>query len=218
MNIFSRFLRSSHNVLIRENGITGRETAIVLIAFVVVSSVFAFAALSTGMFPSDKARETIPAGLAQTRSTGLAQTRSTMELRGTVIGLTGTSPTSGTLAKIDTIDFHVTQSAGGVDVDLTPGTTIIKYTDDTQSKLFGSTAGFTVTGIGSADSDYLLERNEVYKIEMINLATTGAGDDKLTTKLQVNKTFTLEVIPTRGAVLHIERTTPIFFDIINFLN
>ena len=31
-------------------GITGLETAIVLIAFVVVSSVFAFAALSTGLF------------------------------------------------------------------------------------------------------------------------------------------------------------------------
>ncbi len=38
-----------------QRGITGLETAIVLIAFVVVSSVFAFAALSTGMISSDKA-------------------------------------------------------------------------------------------------------------------------------------------------------------------
>ena len=210
MNIFSRLLRSSHNVLFRETGITGLETAIVLIAFVVVSSVFAFAALSTGMFSSDKARETITAGLAQTRST--------MELKGSIIGQTGTSPTSGTLAKIDTIDFHVTQSAGGADVDLTPGTTVIKYTDATQSKLFASTAGFTVTGIGSADSDNLLERNEVYKISLINLTTVDAGDDNLTTALGVSTTFTLEVIPAKGAVLHIERTTPIFMNIINFLN
>ena len=34
---------------IDQRGITGLETAIVLIAFVVVSSVFAFAALSTGL-------------------------------------------------------------------------------------------------------------------------------------------------------------------------
>ena len=47
-----------------QRGITGLETAIVLIAFVVVSSVFAFAALSTGLFSSDKAKETIQAGLA----------------------------------------------------------------------------------------------------------------------------------------------------------
>ena len=190
-----------------QGGITGLETAIVLIAFVVVSSVFAFAALSTGMFSSDKARETITAGLAQTRAT--------MELKGSVIG---TAQTTGTTANITTIEFHVTQSAGGATVDLTPGTTIIKYTDSVQSKLFASTSGFTVTGIGSADSDNLLERNEVYRISLINLATTGSGDDKLTTGLGVNQTFTLEVIPVKGAVLHIERTTPIYFDTINFLN
>ena len=44
-----------------QRGITGLETAIVLIAFVVVSSDFAFAALSTGLFSSDKAKETISA-------------------------------------------------------------------------------------------------------------------------------------------------------------
>ena len=190
-----------------QRGITGLETAIVLIAFVVVSSVFAFAALSTGMFSSDKARETVHAGLAQTRAT--------MELKGSVIGTAdGVSVTS----VLTTISFHVTQSAGGADVDLTPGSTVIKYTDDTQSKLFGSESGFTVTGIGNADTDNLLERNEVYKITLINLDVTGPGDDKLTTALGVSRTFTLEVIPTRGAVLHIERTTPIFMDLINFLN
>ena len=45
-----------------QKGITGLETAIVLIAFVVVSSVSAFAALSTGLFSRDKAKETIQAG------------------------------------------------------------------------------------------------------------------------------------------------------------
>ena len=38
------------HLLREQRGITGLETAIVLIAFVVVSSVFAFAALSTGLF------------------------------------------------------------------------------------------------------------------------------------------------------------------------
>ena len=48
--------------------------------------------------------------------------------------------------------------------------------------------------------------------------TVGAGDDNLTSLLGVNKTFTLEMIPARGAVLHIERTTPTYLDDINFLN
>ncbi len=209
MNKFFRYSTILGNVRSSERGITGLETAIVLIAFVVVSSVFAFAALSTGMFSSDKARETVNAGLAQTRAT--------MELKGSVIGTSDVAAVTGVLT---TISFHVTQSAGGADVDLTPGSMIIKYTDPSQSKLFASTAGITVTGIGGADSDNLLERNEVYKIELINLDTGlhATNDDTLATALGVNKTFTLEVIPTKGAVLHIERTTPIFMDLINFLN
>ena len=197
------------NIWKSQRGITGLETAIVLIAFVVVSSVFAFAALSTGMFSSDKARETI--------TEGLAQTRASIQLKGSVIGTSDVAAVTGVLT---TIDFHVTQSAGGADIDLTPGTTIIKFTDDRQAKLFGSTTGFTVTGIGNADTDNLLERNEVYKISMINLHTglSSTADDTLQYTLGVNKTFTLEIIPTKGAVLHIERTTPIFMDLLNFLN
>ena len=85
--------------------------------------------------------------------------------------------------------------------------------------MFGSTAGFTVTGIGGADIDNLLERNEVYKIELITLdADLGTGEDTLEFALGASQTFTLEVIPTKGAVLHIERSTPIFLDKINFLN
>ena len=48
-------------------GVTGLETAIVLIAFVVVSAVFAFAALTTGLFSSDKSKQTIHAGLSEAR-------------------------------------------------------------------------------------------------------------------------------------------------------
>ena len=193
-----------------QRGITGLETAIVLIAFVVVSSVFAFAALSTGLFSSDKAKETIHAGLAETRGS--------MELKGSVIA---TSPSSGTAAFVSQIAFWVANAAGGEAIDLTPGKTLIKYTDQTQSKMFvfdSATAGFTSIGLGSADSDMLLERNEVYEITLTGLDNVDAGDNNLTNTLGVNTTFTLEVIPPRGAVLFIERTTPIFMENINFLN
>jgi flagellin FlaB len=190
-----------------QRGITGLETAIVLIAFVVVSSVFAFAALSTGLFSSDKAKETIQAGLAETRGS--------MELKGSVIL---TSSTTGTSGVVSDIAFQVASAAGGESIDLTPGKTIIKYTDSTQSKIFQSTSGFTVTSLGTADADKLLERNEVYEIQMIDLETTGAGNDTLTSQLMTNKTFSLEVIPPSGAVLFIERTTPVFLDTTTSLN
>ena len=188
-----------------QQGITGLETAIVLIAFVVVSSVFAFAALSTGLFSSDKAKETIQAGLAETRGS--------MELKGSVVV---TSPTSGTAAIVSAIAFQVSIAAGGESIDLTPGKTLIKYTDSNQCKMFvtdSSSNGFTSTGLGSADSDKLLERNEVYELKLTGLDSTDACEDNLTSTLGINTAFTLEVIPPRGAVLFIERTTPVSLEL-----
>ena len=46
-----------------QRGVTGLETAIVLIAFVVVAAVFAFTVITTGLFSSEKAGETANAGL-----------------------------------------------------------------------------------------------------------------------------------------------------------
>ena len=197
-NQILRLSRFSSN----QRGITGLETAIVLIAFVVVSSVFAFAALSTGLFSSDKAKETIQAGLAETRGS--------MELKGSVILIA----TTGTAGIVSDIAFQVANAAGGESIDLTPGKTLIKYTDDTQSKMFTSTAGFTSTGLGDADSDKLLERNEVYELQLIDLetGTHATNDDTLANTLGTNTTFSLEIIPPRGAVLFIERTTPVYLD------
>ncbi len=62
-------MRRWNQRLAGERGITGMETAIILIAFVVVASVFAFAVLSTGLFTSDKSKETIQSGLSKTRGT-----------------------------------------------------------------------------------------------------------------------------------------------------
>ena len=180
-----------------QRGITGLETAIVLIAFVVVSSVFAFAALSTGLFTTDKAKSTIHAGLAETQGT--------MELKGSI---TITAATVGSTGVVSDISFWVANAAGGQNTDLTPGNTIIKYTDENQTKTFtGATnSAFTVTGIGSADSDTFLERGELYEIKISGIEVGGANP--LTTNLGVNTTFTLEVIPPTGAILYIQRVTP----------
>ena len=52
-----------------EQGITGLETAIILIAFVVVATVFAFVVLTTGVFSAERGKETVFAGLRTARGT-----------------------------------------------------------------------------------------------------------------------------------------------------
>ncbi|OUC08532.1 hypothetical protein RY27_08390, partial [Litorilinea aerophila] len=51
-----------------ERGITALETAIILIAFVVVASVFAFTILSAGTFSTERGKEAVYAGLSEVRS------------------------------------------------------------------------------------------------------------------------------------------------------
>ena len=52
-------LRKKLHLFTGERGITGLETAIILIAFVVVAAVFAYTVLSAGLFSTQKSQEAI---------------------------------------------------------------------------------------------------------------------------------------------------------------
>ena len=187
-----------------QRGITGLETAIVLIAFVVVSSVFAFAALSTGLFSSDKAKETISAGLAEARGT--------LELKGSVIAkVSGTTGVSGV---VTTMEFQVSNAAGGETIDMTPGNTVIKYSDKFQTVNMNAPSDFSATNVAAfGDTDYLLEIGEVFEIVLLDLTTQLS-----TNTLTANTDFTLEIIPPSGAILFIGRRTPVSLEKSNSLN
>ena len=64
-----RLSKIGHRLAIDQRGITGLETAIVLIAFVVVASVFAFTVLTTGIFTSQEARDASEAAITSGEST-----------------------------------------------------------------------------------------------------------------------------------------------------
>ena len=202
-NTIGKLFKRALRLRMDQRGITGLETAIVLIAFVVVSSVFAFAALSTGLFSSDKAKETISAGLAEARGT--------LELKGSVIAKV--SGTTGTTAVVTPIEFQVSNAAAGEAIDLTPGNTVIKYSDKTQTINMNSTAEFSATNVAAfGDTDSLLEIGEVFEIVLLNM--TG----QLATDLGTNTEFTIELIPPSGAVLFIGRRTAVSLDASNSLN
>ena len=70
--------------------VTGIETAIIVISFVVLASVFAYAMLGSGLIATEKSKETVLGGIAE-GSTSLV-------LRGSVLGLS-------TAGEIDTLSF-----------------------------------------------------------------------------------------------------------------
>ena len=117
---------------------------------------------STGLFSSDKSKETLNAGLSEARST--------LEIRGSIIAKANAGKTA-----VDQISFQVSNAAGGEAVNLTPGETLITYTDVGQSvTLTGD--NFAVTGLGNADSDKLVEQDEMYEIVITGLEAKLAPD------------------------------------------
>lgn len=175
--------RDSRGLLRDESGITGLETAIILIAFVVVASVFAFVVLSTGMFSADRSRETVLAGLAKTRGS--------MELSGSII-----ATSDGT--EITDISFDVALAAGGSTIDWDPSSssrTVVSYIDDSVSV---NNLTYTTTVV-VGDADLLLEPGELLEIDV---AVDASAD------INENDTFTLQVQPPSGATLVIQRTLP----------
>jgi len=171
-----------------ERGITGLETAIVLIAFVVVAAVFAFVVLSTGLFSSERGKETVYAGLAKTRGS--------MELTGGVIASSNTT-------ELTAITFDLTLAAGGDQVNLNPSDTtnrtVISY-QDVDNNVGDVT--YTVTVI-TGNADNLLEAGELFEVN-IDLTQTALAAVTVNT----NDTFTLEVKPPSGSYMVIQRTTP----------
>ena len=193
-----------------QRGITGLETAIILIAFVVVSSVLAYTVLSAGMFSAEKSEEAL--------YTGLEQTTSTIALKGSVIATDNNSDED-----VDHVKFMV-MNAGGGTVDLRAPTigasgipasdsthmTIISYSDKNQRV---EDINWTKALIGYGDDDDLLEANEIMQID-VDLEAVDDGSNPLT----ADTNFTIEVKSPKGAVLAVSRMTPHEIDPINDLH
>jgi flagellin FlaB len=200
-----------------EKGITGLETAIILIAFVVVAAVFAYTALSAGLFSTQKAQEAVYSGLKEAQST--------LELRGGLIATAGTVGANGTIGQLT---FVVSTVLGGESIDFTApsagaltglcsGTknkVVINYFDQNQAV---NNLYWTVTKMGSDDGDSVLDPGEKFQITIGgNSSTVGAGNliNALTPDLSINKTFSITIMTPAGAVITLERTTPPYIDTI----
>ncbi|MBI4671091.1 MAG: hypothetical protein HY741_05425 [Chloroflexi bacterium] len=195
-----------------ERGVTALETAIILIAFVVVAAVFAFTILSTGTFMTERSKEAA--------FSGLAQVRGSVELKGSVIAFSSAG------AEVDGVSFTLANVAGGQPIDFTPpsGATIAACTttaadnvvtvpavppgnvinisarDSTQNVLITT---WNVCSIGYSDGNNMLEDRELFKV-WVPLDSTAA----LENPLAENTSFNVEVKPPSGAVLILQRLTP----------
>ena len=204
-----------------EKGITGLETAIILIAFVVVAAVFAYTVLSAGLFSTQKSSEAVYSGLKEASNTIVP--------RGSVIAYQGDNnlTVSESVGKV-TFTISNSSNSGTEYVDLTPPYTLdagalslstlntptqITFTD---ANVTVPRIAWTLDWVGKHSDDNLLEPGElaVITVWLHDFDGTDWSDGSTangfigTNGVDTYHTFTLEVKTPDGAVLPIQRTTP----------
>ena len=220
-----------------EKGITGLETAIILIAFVVVASVFAYTVLTAGVFSSQKASESVNAAIDEVRSS--------IKLSGNTIAYKGAVDIDGfastTADRVDAV-VRIALTSGvalqGVPLDVTPAYQIndtnknLELSGDTNSLVINyidqkqviSNVAWTVAFSGSNDGDFSLEPTERavltmwlqdFKYDAIHglyyALGTDIADPFLDTEadlLGAFDLFSIEISPVQGTPLFIEKVVP----------
>jgi len=177
------------NLMKEESGITALETAIILIAFVVVAAIFAFTVLSTGTFLTERSKEAAYAGLEEVRGS--------LELKGSLV-LEDTG---------DAVVFNLSTVAGGSSVDLSR--VKMMYRDSSNNVDLTYTSGVTAT-----DGQWVATTTAATPAGLQILASGQLAkvEVNLSTAITANQTFALELKPPTGGIMLVERTAPAQID------
>jgi len=175
-------------MLIRnERGITALETAIILIAFVVVASVFAFTILSAGTYSTEKSKQAIYSGIAGVSSS--------LEVRGSV-----TAEKHATSGNLQFVYVSVGTAAGGDSIEFSGNQPMVSFRTITQS--IASTVPTLSVPVQRGTANNLLDDGELGLIKI----------DVSAFAISTNTFFAIEIKPKTGSTLLLERTTPAYLD------
>ena len=181
-----------------DEGFTGLEAAIVLIAFVVVAAVFSYVVLGAGFFTTQKAQETV--------HTSVQQTTSAVEPSGPV------SIQASSTTDVKTITFYLQLAAGGTGVDMSKVIYTLSTADEIKTfkndevsynwvKVQAGTDASHICGASIHESTCgLLQPREMVLVTITPAFASG--------HLGNNDKFIVEVKPPVGAALPIARSVP----------
>ncbi|MCH2310618.1 MAG: hypothetical protein MK345_06155 [SAR202 cluster bacterium] len=191
-----------------QRGITGLETAIILIAFIVVAAVFAFTVMTTGLFSTEKAKTTAQAGIAEASST--------FAPKGGLIAECAVNAQNA-CTRVEALTFQITTASGSTGTSIARDKIALIYSDDNQRDSSNAEINARAAGDGilgtvtvnkivstTANTPELLQQGDVAEIRVV-LNDTAAGGATL---LGPNMIFRLEIIPQQGGSLILSRKTP----------
>ena len=178
-----------------DEGFTGLEAAIVLIAFVVVAAVFSYVVLGAGFFTTQKAQETVYKGVEQSTAN--------IQMIGNVYGLSNQR-----LQRYYEIKFSIGLAPGAPPIDLTK-MKIVFSTPTTGPIILaqGATATGTVftTKLNGATAVTSMSANDQVEINFTVVAVAA------------NTKMNIELRPSVGAALPFSKTAPATISATNVL-
>ena len=192
-----------------DQGFTGLEAAIVLIAFVVVAAVFSYVILGAGFYTSQTAQATV--------HTSVGQASSSLDIIGNVYGFE--EPTN--MPYLAYINITVALTAGGMPMDMSQ--MVVSYNDGTTNWPNMANAGENCWGpadvmLGSITNPATQQGSwciaQVYNNVTSDTSTLLGPNEQYVLAIQMpdtttpNSQFTVHLQPSVGTSLSIQRTIP----------
>ena len=175
-----------------DEGFTGLEAAIVLIAFVVVAAVFSYVVLGAGFFTTQKAQETVYKGVEQSTTN--------LQMIGNVYGL-ATAPATG----IDEIRFSIGLAPGAPSINLEKLNIIVA------TPTFGpKTLTWVNATTPTSNTNFVVLKNGN---ETLGAQSTMTSGDQMEIRFVITAVpkdtkINVEMRPGVGAALPFSKTTP----------
>jgi flagellin FlaB len=185
---------------------TGLEVAIILVAFVITASAFAYMVLNVGFLTAEKAQSVI--------SSGMSEASSALYLDSDVIGSFANNTGSQSDICLTKAVFYVRLGQGDSPISLSDSKLVITYTNARcHASVYDSNGTIaTVTGV-TGDGDEVLEEGERFKVsidftELDKSAVDPAQGSQTDVYAHPYEEMRIEVRPSEGAVLTIDRSLP----------
>ncbi len=197
-------------------GMTGLETAIILVAFVITAAAFAFVVLNMGFLTAEKAQSVISSGMTEASSALLVDSG--------IVGQFGSTGGDQSAIDLEKLTFYIKLSQGHEPIDLDDSKLVATYTNARCHGELYQTNGtiMTIQGINS-DGDSLLETGEKFRVTVEFDELLGPSMvDPVVTQDEVYahpyEEFRIELRPSAGAVLSIDRQLPAVYSTIMVLD
>jgi archaeal flagellin FlaB len=187
-------------------GLTGLETAIILVAFVITASAFSFVVLNMGMMSAEQAQSVISSSVEESSAALMMET----QIIGTFDNTTGVQ----SAICLTKATFYLRLSQGDTPIDMDDGNVVITYTNPRCHKSVYDTNGTitTITAV-AGDSDSILEVGEKFKVvidftEIDKATVSPAQADMNNVYTHPYEELRIEIQPSGGARLTAERVIP----------